>query len=425
MNQEFEFNSGAISPIQCLSDACVLLKGYYGNFLGIMFIAFLMILISSCLPFMPLLAPIICGIYLCMFAAMERKPFNTSTLFKGFEFFGQSFLGFLVLSVPLGILSGILQIGLSAMNSPVNSNTQIEEDIRILLYEFSFIFGMLFLIYAASLIIGTLTAFVYPLIVDRKLKALQALKLSFRAVMSNFFGVVGLIIWGQIIMFAGLWLCYFGALLVAPVVFGAWTIAYRRVFPLLLSTSASANEPLQRQTLWWTPPETASRAGWYLVFASILILGFVGIGTAVLGSAAYKAVLTNIKAEETENRGVRSKEKMTEDNTRQVKPRRERGNSSTPTQEKAISRGVLNSSAVKLPKPTYPQSAKAVRAGGAVNVQVTVDEEGKVISVTAVSGHPMLRASAEQAARNAEFKPTILSGKAVKTTGLIVYDFNP
>lgn len=92
---------------------------------------------------------------------------------------------------------------------------------------------------------------------------------------------------------------------------------------------------------------------------------------------------------------------------------------------KTISGGVLNGKAIDLPKPPYPPAARAVRASGAVNVQVTVDEDGNVVSAVAVSGHPLLRPSAVTAARNAKFKPTILSGKAVKVTGVIVYNFAP
>ncbi len=92
---------------------------------------------------------------------------------------------------------------------------------------------------------------------------------------------------------------------------------------------------------------------------------------------------------------------------------------------KTISGGVLNGKATSLPKPAYPPAARAVRASGAVNVQITVDEQGNVISATAVSGHPLLRQSAESAAWQAKFSPTILSDKAVKVTGVIVYNFVP
>lgn len=97
-------------------------------------------------------------------------------------------------------------------------------------------------------------------------------------------------------------------------------------------------------------------------------------------------------------------------------------NSNTP---KTVSGGVINSKATKLVKPAYPEAAKTVKAGGAVNVQVTIDEGGNIISATAVSGHPLLREASEEAARASTFSPTLLQGVPVKVTGIIVYNFTP
>ena len=96
-----------------------------------------------------------------------------------------------------------------------------------------------------------------------------------------------------------------------------------------------------------------------------------------------------------------------------------------PKPSKPISKGVVNGSAISLPKPPYPAAARAVRASGAVNVQVLIDENGGVVSASAVSGHPLLRQAAEQAARGAKFKRTLLSGQPVKVNGIIVYNFVP
>jgi len=90
---------------------------------------------------------------------------------------------------------------------------------------------------------------------------------------------------------------------------------------------------------------------------------------------------------------------------------------------KTISGGVLNGKATSLPKPAYPAIAKAAHASGTVNVQVLVDESGNVVSASAVSGHPLLKASAAAAARQAKFSPTIIGGQRVKVTGVIVYNF--
>jgi len=92
---------------------------------------------------------------------------------------------------------------------------------------------------------------------------------------------------------------------------------------------------------------------------------------------------------------------------------------------KTVSGGVLNGKATSLPKPAYPAAAKAVRAAGAVSVQVLISESGSVLSASAVSGHPLLRAAAEGAARGARFSPTLLSGQPVKVSGVITYNFVP
>jgi protein TonB len=95
-----------------------------------------------------------------------------------------------------------------------------------------------------------------------------------------------------------------------------------------------------------------------------------------------------------------------------------------PTPPRApISGGVLNGKAINLPKPNYPPIARQAHAAGTVVVQVTIDENGNVISAHAVSGHPLLQAVAVAAARGARFSPTKLSGQPVKVTGVITYNF--
>jgi protein TonB len=85
---------------------------------------------------------------------------------------------------------------------------------------------------------------------------------------------------------------------------------------------------------------------------------------------------------------------------------------------------VLNGKALSLPHPAYPPAAKAVKAEGAVSVQVLIDENGDIVSATAVSGHPLLRAAAVEAARKAKFSQTFMEGTAVKVTGILTYNFS-
>jgi Ca-activated chloride channel homolog len=88
-----------------------------------------------------------------------------------------------------------------------------------------------------------------------------------------------------------------------------------------------------------------------------------------------------------------------------------------------VSGGVLNSKAINLPRPIYPSAAKSAGAQGKVVVEVTIDEDGKVVEAHAVSGHPLLQQAAVQAARFAKFSPTTLSGQPIKVTGTISYTF--
>lgn len=95
-----------------------------------------------------------------------------------------------------------------------------------------------------------------------------------------------------------------------------------------------------------------------------------------------------------------------------------------PAQPTMIRKSVLlNSEAKYLPKPAYPQIAKIGKIQGVVNVQITIDETGKVISARATSGNPALHRAAVEAALQARFTPTMLNGVAVKVSGMINYNF--
>jgi len=88
------------------------------------------------------------------------------------------------------------------------------------------------------------------------------------------------------------------------------------------------------------------------------------------------------------------------------------------TPNRNLNGGVLNGMALSLPHPVYPPIAKQMGASGEVRVQVAVDGSGNVISARAVSGHPLLRAAAESAARQSKMRID-----AANTTGQIIYNF--
>jgi TonB family protein len=85
--------------------------------------------------------------------------------------------------------------------------------------------------------------------------------------------------------------------------------------------------------------------------------------------------------------------------------------------------GVLQGMATRRVEPTYPPLAKAAGVSGPVVVEVTIDEQGAVISASALSGHPLLKDAAVTAARRWLFTPTSLAGTPVKVIGTITFNF--
>lgn len=90
---------------------------------------------------------------------------------------------------------------------------------------------------------------------------------------------------------------------------------------------------------------------------------------------------------------------------------------------KPIELDVVNGKAISLPKPSYPEQAKAARVAGIVEVKVLIDERGKVIRACAVNGPLPLQLSSEWAAYAARFTPTLIKGTPTKVTGIITYHY--
>jgi TonB family protein len=88
-----------------------------------------------------------------------------------------------------------------------------------------------------------------------------------------------------------------------------------------------------------------------------------------------------------------------------------------------VSAGVLNGKAISLPKPEYPPDARAAGAEGVVVIQVMVDEQGNVTEAHPISGPKQLQDVSVNAALQAKFSPTLVSGEPVKVTGVLVYNF--
>ncbi len=65
-------------------------------------------------------------------------------------------------------------------------------------------------------------------------------------------------------------------------------------------------------------------------------------------------------------------------------------------------------------QPAYPPDAANGRVQGMVKLRVTIADNGHVIGVRAISGHPLLKPVAIQAVRRWVYEPTMVDGRAVR-----------
>jgi TonB family protein len=90
---------------------------------------------------------------------------------------------------------------------------------------------------------------------------------------------------------------------------------------------------------------------------------------------------------------------------------------------KPVEGGILNDKALELPVPKYPDAARRTRESGEVQVQILIDETGKVVSAHATFGSVLLQGEAVRAARQARFAPRLVDGVPVMVTGILIYKF--
>ncbi|MEO7970024.1 MAG: hypothetical protein ABI698_01900 [bacterium] len=223
-----EFRRKAVEPVVCIKAGWNLIKNQYWLFVGITVVG---ILVGSVVPFGILLGPMMCGIYLALFKTKRGQPIEFGDLFKGFDYFGDSLIATLLHLVPILVIFVpsyiVFYIGLIFM-MPRNG-----EPDPTALFSFFGLFAIFWLVMMVILIIVSVGfTFAYPLIVDRRLSGLNAVKLSIKAGMANFWQLLGMLLLNGLVSFVGLLFCYVGAFLVLPITFAAIATAYEQVFGL-------------------------------------------------------------------------------------------------------------------------------------------------------------------------------------------------
>lgn len=88
-----------------------------------------------------------------------------------------------------------------------------------------------------------------------------------------------------------------------------------------------------------------------------------------------------------------------------------------------VSTGILLGNTVRQVAAAYPPIARSTGIEGVVEVQIVVDEQGNVIAAEVLSGHPLLRQAALEAARQWKFRPTMLNDQPIKVSGILKFTF--
>lgn len=242
MTPEIPFRRNAVEPAECIKGGWELIKNNYWLFLGMTLVA---ILIGSAVPLGILLGPMMCGLYLSFFKVRRGEMIEFGTLFKGFDFFGQSVVAALLHTIPIMAVIipayVLFYVGMFVSMAAAGNSSEPSAAPFIGMMGMFFLFWLVVMLVILLVTIGF--TFAYPLIVDRKLSGFDAVKLSFRAALANFWRLLGLLLITGVMNVLGVLACYVGVFFVMPIGYAAIAKAYEQVFGLSDGREMSSNLP--------------------------------------------------------------------------------------------------------------------------------------------------------------------------------------
>jgi len=227
---EIEFKRNAVEPVECIKAGWELIKSQYWLFVGMTVVG---IIIGSVVPLGILMGPMMCGIYLALFQTRRGQPIEFGLLFKGFDYFGDAVIATLLHMIPIVIVIAPAYIlYIVGMFGMMASSQNGEPNPGAMLGFFGFFAVVWLVIMVLLIVLSVVFAFAYPLIVDRRLKGFDAVKLSIRAGFANFWRLLGMMFLTGLLTFVGVLFCYVGVFFVMPIGIAAIAAAYEQVFGL-------------------------------------------------------------------------------------------------------------------------------------------------------------------------------------------------
>jgi len=229
---QIEFKRNAVEPVECIKAGLNLIRSQYWLFVGMTAVG---IIIGSVVPLGILMGPMMCGIYLALFQTRRGQPIEFGILFKGFDYFGDSLIATLLHLIPIFVILIpsyfvfiAFYIGFIVVMAQSNGSPNPVAAIGF----FALVIVFWLAVFLLLIVLSVIFTFAYPLIVDRRLSGLDAVKLSIRAALGNFWRLLGMLLLTGLMNFAGALFCYVGVFFVLPISLAAIASAYEQVFGL-------------------------------------------------------------------------------------------------------------------------------------------------------------------------------------------------
>ena len=89
-----------------------------------------------------------------------------------------------------------------------------------------------------------------------------------------------------------------------------------------------------------------------------------------------------------------------------------------------LSEGVLKAQLVSQIEPRYPPLAVQTKTAGIVVLHAIISRDGRITSLSVLSGHPLLVQAALEAVRQWRYRPTMLNGEPVEVESTITVIFH-
>jgi hypothetical protein len=219
-----EFRTGVINPVECIKEGFERIKKDYWLLFAILLVGaliggFTMYILGGAM---------FCGIFYAYIKAIDGKPVVFDDLWKGMNYFGPGLVVVLFMVVPAFAyyIFAYITIVAAVFGGAQGGEAGLVGALVVV--------GIIDLVVLIAMVcFHTLLTFALPLIVDRNLGAMDAIKTSARAVWANMGGVAGLIVVNIGLGVLGYMALCIGIYFVIPVIIAGNVAAYRRVFPSL------------------------------------------------------------------------------------------------------------------------------------------------------------------------------------------------